>query len=326
LKTLVTGATGFVGRHLIGRLVKEGRAVVCLVREKSDVRSIEKLGVELVYGDLIDKDSLRGIAGDRDIGIVYHLAGAVYASNNKEFYEVNANGTRNLLQCCTQNGLKKFIYLSSIAVNGFSKKGQVINEASPCVPFTHYGKSKLGAEKLIVDFCNNSDLSVIIIRTPVVYGPDGQADLLTNHFKSVLRGKTCIVGNGENLRSLCYIDNLVDGLLLAERGAKSKCAVYVIADDRAYSFIEIIDAIAEVYDVKSFKLYLPSFIASVARNILGLYGLLGFYSWGLYSLATMNVNFGCDIKKAKNELGYKAATKLKNGLKKTLDYYQKQTD
>jgi nucleoside-diphosphate-sugar epimerase len=323
LKTLVTGATGFVGRHLIDRLVKEGRSVVCLVREKSDIRSLEKLGVELVYGDLTDKDSLRGIAGD--IGTVYHLAGAVYASNNKEFYEVNANGTRNLLQCCAQNGLKKFMYLSSIAVNGLSKKEDVINEASPCIPFTHYGKSKLGAEKLIVDFCNNSDASVIIIRTPVVYGPDGQADLLTNHFKSVLRGKTYIVGNGENLRSLCYIDNLVDGLLLAESGAKSKSAVYVVADDRAYSFIEIVDAIADVYNVKLSKLYLPSFIASAARNILSVYGILGFYSWGLYSLATMNVNMGCDIEKAKNELGYKAETKLKNGLKKTLDYYQKQT-
>lgn len=324
MKILVTGATGFIGRHLVRRLVKEERSVKCLVREKSSIKSLEKLGVELVYGDLLNKDSLKRVVGDEEVSVVYHLASAVYARNNKEFYEVNVSGTRNLLRSCSQNGLKKFIYLSSLAVCGLSKKESLINETSPCNPFTPYGRSKLIAENLILDFYNGSNTSVIIIRAPVVYGPDGQADLLTDNFQKILGGRAYIISDGTNLRSLCYIDNLIEGLVLAERRVKSKSNIYVIADGKVYTFIEIVNTIADIYNIKLHKFCLPSLVASISRHILNLCTLLGFFSWKLYSLATMNVDLGCDITCAKEELGYYPGITLQEGIKRTIQWYKEE--
>ena len=320
MKTLVTGATGFIGRHLVRRLVKEGRSVTCLVRETSDVKFLEELGVELVYGDLLVKDSLKHTVENEAIDTVYHIAGAVYAWRSKQFHQVNVRGTKNLLDSCSHCGLKKFVYLSSIAVNGLSKKGSLISETSPCNPFTPYGKSKLNAENLIINFFADTDISATIIRTPVVYGPDGQSDLLTRHFKSILQGRAYMIGDGVNLRSLCYIDNLIYGLLLAEKGTPSKRTIYVVADDRVYSFKEIANTTADVYNIALDTVHLPSLIASIAYCMLHLFDFVGLYSWRLYSLATMNIDLGCDTSHAKEKLGYHPRITLREGIKKTVQW------
>ena len=87
MKTLVTGASGFIGKHLVRTLVEQGRDVRCLVRKTSDTGYLEELGVELFYGDLLDKDSLKDIA--KDVSIVYHLAGEIYSNRSRDFYRVN---------------------------------------------------------------------------------------------------------------------------------------------------------------------------------------------------------------------------------------------
>ena len=87
MKTLVTGASGFIGKHLVRTLLEQGRDVRCLVRKTSDTRYLEELGVELFYGDLLDKDSLKDIA--KGVNIVYHLAGEIYSNRSRDFYRVN---------------------------------------------------------------------------------------------------------------------------------------------------------------------------------------------------------------------------------------------
>jgi nucleoside-diphosphate-sugar epimerase len=322
MQILVTGATGFVGRHLANRLVDEGKSVVCLVRKSSETEFLKNLGIKLVYGDLLDKNSLKKILRDSKIGVLYHLAGLVYSSSAHNFFKVNVEGTRNLLESLFPQSLEKFIYLSSVAVNGFSRNGTLINETFPCNPFTPYGRSKLIAENLVLNFFNGEKTSAVIIRAPVVYGPDGQPDILTKNFKKILCNKTFVLGDGGNLRSLCYIDNLIDGLLLVERNSKGKNNCYVIADDKAYSFNEIANAIADAYAKNLHIIKLPSCLASISRYALKFCNFLGVYSWTLYSLGTMNIDLGCDNGKAKKELNYKAAIDLQTGIRKTLDFYK----
>jgi nucleoside-diphosphate-sugar epimerase len=321
VKILVTGATGFIGKHLIKRLVGKNNIILCLVRKKSNINPLNNLPVALIYGDLLDISSFKKKIEFENIDIVYHLAGLVYSNSVKKFYEVNVQGTRNLLDVVLPNGLKKFIYLSSIAVNGFPTRGELIDENYSCNPVTPYGRSKLIAENFIRDFYAKSEVSVSIIRVPIVYGPDGQADLITKNFKKILKGKTFIVSNGMNLRSLCYVDNLVEGLLLAAKDSSSKSEVYVISDDTKYSFVEIARTLADVYNVDLRLVHIPSFFASLSRYLLAFCNILGVYSWTLYSLATMNIDLGCDVGKARNDLGYKARIDLKTGIKKTLDFY-----
>jgi len=87
VKTLVTGASGFIGKHLVKTLVKQGRDVRCLVRKNSDISYLEELGVEFFYGDLLKQESLKNIA--KDVNIVYHLAGEIYSNRSRDFYSVN---------------------------------------------------------------------------------------------------------------------------------------------------------------------------------------------------------------------------------------------
>lgn len=322
MKILVTGATGFIGKHLVKALVDKGREVRCLVRKTSDTKYLKRLGAELVYGDLLDRKSLSNAL--KDIDIIHHLASEVYSKKASNFYITNVLGTKNLLAACANTKIKKFIYLSSIAVNGFpNSQSALINEKSPCHPFTPYGKSKLEAEKLIVNHFYKYGGAVIIIRAPVVYGP-GQPHILTNFFNKIYKGKTIyIVGNGNNLRSLCYVDNLIQGILLAENKVNLGNAVYVISDKKVYTFNEILEIIAEAAKVNIQKFYLPFFIADVSKYISDtLIKVFKVYSLELYSILIMNIDLGCDISKAEKELGYKPSINLKEGMKRTFNWYQ----
>lgn len=120
MKTLVTGASGFIGKHLVRTLVEQGRDVRCLVRETSNTQYLDDLGVELFYGDLLNTDSLKGII--KDVKIVYHLAGQIHSKYSRDFYKVNFDGTRNLVEECLPEKIERFVFLSSIAAVGPNRK------------------------------------------------------------------------------------------------------------------------------------------------------------------------------------------------------------
>lgn len=322
MTTLVTGATGFIGKHLARTLVEQGRDVRCLVRRTSDTKYLEELGVELFYADLLNKSSLSDVF--RNIDIVHHLASEVYSKKASEFYRNNILGTKNLLEACSNESIKKFIYLSSIAVNGISKNQHLlINEESPCYPFNPYGRSKLEAEKLILNYSYQYDVPIAIIRAPVVYGP-GQPYILTKIFHRISKAKPVyIVGTGNNLRSLCYIDNLIQGILLAENNADQLDSVYVVSDKKAYTLNEIMQAIIEVMKVNIRIFYLPFLTADIAKIIFYiLLKVFRLYSLSLYSILTMKIDLGCDISRSEKQLGYKPQIEIKEGIKRTFDWYQ----
>ena len=226
-----------------------------------------------------------------------------------------------MLNSCYWSGLQKFIYLSSIAVNGFPPPGSFITEDTPCIPFTPYGKTKLHAENLITNFFADTNVSTIFLRAPVIYGPDGQAELVTENLKMIATGKVLMVGDGSNMRSLCYIDNLIDGLILAEKNAEGKNNVFIISDLQPYLFKHLVDTISEVLNIKPKSIYLPSCIADFTRYLLIVMNTFGAYSWKLYSIATMNVDLGCIITKAEHAICYQPKVDLKTGINKTLSYY-----
>ena len=325
MKTLVTGATGFIGRHLVRRLVKEGRSVTCLVRETSDVKFLEELGVELVYGDVLDGDSLENIVKDDDISVIYHLAGAVYSRVSRDYYKVNVLGTENLLKACNIDGIKKIILVSSItAVGPQSHKHVVLDENARPNPIPPYGKSKYRAEKIALRYFNEYDFPLVIVRPPLVYGPEQSRDM-TEIFKKIERGLFKIIGDGEFITSLCYIDNLIDGLLLIEKSENSIGKIYFIADDKHYTFKEISETIAKEFGVRLSDFKIPKFIADVSGFLYeAFHNIFGVTSIALYSVKLMTLNFACDISKARKELSYYPGVDFKEGIKKTVAWYKKE--
>jgi len=323
MKTLVTGATGFIGNHLIRELLGEKRNVRCLVRKSSNravLREFEKLGVETVSGDLLDKASLQRAV--RGVKIAYHVAGEVYSvSRDSTYYKVNVRGTENLVEACLTENIRKFIYLSSIAAVGPNRDRNILlKEADECHPIVPYGKSKYEAEKILLTYYREKDFPVVIVRPPIVYGPRQKSEL-TNVFRAIKKGKFMIVGAGDNLKSLCYIDNLIQGMVLAEKKGKSG-EIYFIADEKPYSINELCSTISRLEGKEVSYTHLPTFIADLSGFLFNvIHRLFKFSFLPLFTIKTVKLDFACDISKAGKELGYVPQINLEEGLKRTLAWH-----
>ena len=148
MKALVTGANGFVGSLLTQQLVAKGVQVKCLVLETELLGEISDLDVEIIYGDLCDKDSLGGPV--KDVNYIYHLAAIKQSWDESLLYEVNVSGFENLLQATLESNphLKKFLFVSSQAAVGPNLQTEPLTELNVCTPVDHYGKSKYQAEEI----------------------------------------------------------------------------------------------------------------------------------------------------------------------------------
>lgn len=314
MNILVTGATGFIGRHLTAALSKT-QSVRCLVRKRSDIKGLKDLSVDLFYGDLLDKDSL-GPALD-GIDLVYHLAGEVYSRRKQDYYKGNVLATHNLLEVCKKKGTKRIIFLSSISVYKPATKGTLLSEESECEPITIYGKTKLEAEGLIKE-CN---IPWVIVRAPIIYGPH-QPPVMNRLFLDAFnKRKIYTVGKEGNPRSLCFIGNLVDGLMLLANKPDTNGKIYVFSDHAPYAFDEIVTTISAVIGQKIRVVHLPNILGNISWQINNLMGkLFNLYFIELYAMKTMQLHWECNITKAKKEIRYSPNVTLEMGMKITMDW------
>lgn len=321
MKVLVTGATGFIGRHLVSRLIRDDRDVRCLVRKSSNTSFLKDfINIEFIHGDLLDVESLyKAVEG---VDIIYHLGGAVSNKGSKSYHEVNVLGTRNLLKVCKNTTLRKVIILSSITAVGPQEKREILlNENTNCKPMPPYGKSKYGAERIAFRFYRKHKIPVVVVRPPLVYGP-GQPFYMTDMFRKIDKGIFRFVGNGQAMTSLCYIDNLIDGLLLIEESEKSVGKVYFISDENYYTFYQIAHTIAQGLNKGLSRFRLPKFISKISGSLFNFLNALGFTSITLYSLKLMTVDYACDISKAKEELSFVPKVSFEDGIKNTIFWYK----
>jgi nucleoside-diphosphate-sugar epimerase len=319
MKTLVTGGTGFIGRHLVKALVEGGRDVKCLIRKTSQNNNLENLAVELACGDLLDKDSLNNAVSG--VNIIYHLGGEVYSPKVKDYYKINVQGTKNLLEACLSHRIEKFIYFSSIAAAGPNpNRCKLLSEEDACNPITPYGKSKLEAELSVRNFSNTYGFSAAILRLPIVYGP-GQSGDVTRIFEMIKRGHFIYFGNGENIKSLCHIKNVIYGSILVEAYKESMSEIFYLADDHPHTIKEIVQTIAEKEGVKLSCSYLPKFLADGVWSMYKLFtALFGISLMSLYVPKSLSLDFGCSISRAKEKLSYQPVIKFDEGIEDTVNW------
>ena len=214
MNILITGGTGFIGSRLALRCKRNGDFVTVLGRENTpaEIQNKKLLDEEQIRVSLIgvdDKESINNLL--KGIDIVFHLAAAQHEMNipDKVFWDVNVEGTRNLLDASVQNGIKRFVHGSTIGVYGVLD-GK-IDENSPCKPDNIYGKTKLEGEKLVLSY--KEKLPVSVVRIPETYGPGDRR--LLKLFKAVQKKVFALIGKGQNLHHLIYVEDLVDGFLLS---------------------------------------------------------------------------------------------------------------
>ena len=211
MKALVTGATGFVGSHLVDRLLAAGDEVTALVRSPTKAAGLAERGVRLVQGDLHDLRALADAARGQDV--VQHVAALVGAVDEAEFLRANRDGTANLVTAVQREAPRaRFVLTSSLAAAGPATRGTPRRADAPEQPVTMYGRSKLASERVV----RESGLDWVIVRPPAVYGPRDRDNFLAV-FKAARWGLCPVFGTGDQELSMVYAPDLAEALDLAGR-------------------------------------------------------------------------------------------------------------
>lgn len=278
MKILVTGATGFIGKHLVKELVSKGHKVRCLVRKisrKEDINYLKKLKVELWYADLVEPKTLKNISNNIDI--VIHLAGigninAVSHRHYLQYNKVNVVGTENLLEECKKAGVKKFIHFSSIAAMGLIKKTGKIDINDCCRPEMPYEKSKYKSELIV----KKSTIPYLILRPSMVYDWKNP----TQEFEKIVRfiklGVVPIIGDGDKKIAMVHVDHLVDATVsFINNNFKNR--IHIINDKKSYTLNELISVLSKSLNKHPFVVHIPVWLIKIPVKIVESFGrIFGF--------------------------------------------------
>jgi dihydroflavonol-4-reductase len=318
VKAFITGGTGFIGSHLIEFLLaRPETSVIALVRDPARLKWLKGLGVDCVRGDLLTIPPLPS-----DIDTVFHLAGATKASKSAVYYTVNQKGTASLFDSLADQGIRpKVVLLSSLAAAGPLFEGRPILEGDPARPVSHYGKSKLAAEREALRFKDRFRL--VILRVGAVYGPRDK-DFL-QYFKIVRLGLLPRHGSGTPLLSICHVSDLVEALWRAARTEVGSGEIFNIADRRAASWDEIGRAAARTLGRKVRPVQVPRLLAWGAASTADLVGRLigrpGIFGREKYR-EMIQEGWVQDVGKAEAVLGFRTSIPLEDGIQETIRWYR----
>jgi nucleoside-diphosphate-sugar epimerase len=323
MKVMVTGATGFIGSHLVEALLKEKHDVLCLVRGASSISRLANLDVRFLYGDLTDQVSLKQ-ALNVDVDVVFHLAGLMgnWGLPDSVYWKINVDGTKNLLNVLNNSNVKQFIYSSTAGVLGPLEKPPA-DETFPLNPSNIYERTKAEAEKLVLSYYRETGFPVTVIRPEFIYGPGDMHTL--GLFRSIKKRQFQLIGGGKSTLHPTFIDDLIQGFELCIDRKEAIGEVYLIAGEQYITVKELATKMAHALHVKSPKFYLPLWMANTLASLMEtstrLYDFQPPLTHSRVKFFTQNR--GCDISKAKKQLEYKPMVNLEIGLKRTVDWYTK---
>ncbi len=313
---LVTGATGFIGSHLVELLCARGEQVRCLIRRRKHSFALPAR-VETVYGDLATGEGLD--AAVQDISATIHLAGTTKAISTREFYEGNARATENLARAVAGRGIR-LVHVSSLACIGPSASAGVpVDEDSDPHPVGDYGKSKLEAEHIVRKIVPDA----VIVRPAVVYGPR-DTDVF-QIFKSIARGFMLEMAGGARWFQAIYVKDLAEGIFAAAQNPHASGRSYFLAHPQPVSWGELATTAACIMRKRPRTVRIPMPLAHAA----------GLISEGVSRITrTPSIisrekireaqfpYWTCDTRRASEELGFTAPTPLNSGLAETLAWYK----
>jgi nucleoside-diphosphate-sugar epimerase len=334
---IVTGASGWLGRRLVAALgsgladvpalaAPPASTVRCLALGAEDRAVIEKENpsAQAVIGDVTDARALAALFEGAAGADVFHTAGVIHPRRVRDFFTVNAEGTRAMLEAATRAGVRRFVHVSSNSPIGCNPNPEHrFDEDSPYNPYMGYGRSKKLGEDAVNAARASGKLETVIIRPPWFYGP-GQPPRQTTFFTMIKEGKMPVVGPGNNSRSMAYVDNIVQGLLLAQRTPAAAGRTYWIADERPYPMLEIIDTVADVLEkdfgmtVSRKRSRLPGIVSEVALLADRLLQAVGLYHQKIHVLSELNKNIACTVARAQSELGYAPTISLREGMRRSV--------
>lgn len=322
---LVTGASGFIGQHLVNALLERGATVVALSRRPSPETEIK---YKTVVGDLTKPATLEDICDGVDI--VFHLGGYTHAVDqpDRESEEINrqvtVEGTRALLEQSLKAGVGRFILFSSVKAMG-EGSDNCLDETSPSMPTTFYGKAKREAETVVME-AGQHGLQPTIFRLPMVYGPGCKGNL-QRMIRAVARGRFPALPETGNRRSMVDVRDVVQAALLAAGSVAAAGKIYIVTDGQVYSTRQIYEwicaALSQPIQQRVIPLPMLRIIARVGDVIARLTGRR--FVFDSDALAKLTGSAWYSSERISRELNYRPAYTLKDSLPEMVAEFGKST-
>jgi nucleoside-diphosphate-sugar epimerase len=317
MKALVTGATGFVGSHLVDALQHRDTEVTVLARSPAKASALSARGFRVLRGDLHDTSALEQAARNQDV--VYHVAGVVAARNEEEFLRANRDGTRNLVSAAERGGTPRFVLVSSLAAGGPAPRGSPLAGDEPPRPVTAYGRSKLAAEQIV----RYASIPWTIIRPPIVYGPRDREVLKV--FRLARLGLAPVFGNGDQELSAVHAADLASALIAASGGSAAVGRTYNACHPEVFTSRELGRAVGTAMgrSVVSIKVPHPA-----GRAVLSLTETLARLTGQVTILTRDKANeffqpaWTGDPSPLTRDTGWRATHDLRSGLADTYQWYR----
>lgn len=323
MKVIVTGGTGFIGSHLVNRLLEAGHSVSVPVRKESNTEWLSHQGVKKVTIDLTDIEKVKKLL--EDIDIVFHLAsirGSGWAYDDTLIWDTNVRITDNLLRASV-DGSKHFIYVSSVSVHGHLN-GKTADEEYPYRPVTMYGRSKQESEKLVSKYHKADGLNTTVIRPVITYGPHDTWGMIPKLIRLIDSDRYLTVGSGRNRVHLIYIDDLIDGLVLTMNRPGCFGEAFILAGERPITINSLVRIVEKTLNKSVPKLHVPLPFAKTAAFFMEFVSKRVLKSKEPVvtrdKVDIMTVDRAYDISKAKEVLGFTPEIDYEDGLERTVSW------
>ncbi|MGA3067249.1 MAG: NAD(P)-dependent oxidoreductase [Tepidisphaeraceae bacterium] len=341
---LVTGAAGWIGTALVNALIHGSPdspalatpdphlKIRALLLPGDDDEKLRKMSdrVEIVRGDVRNAADCDKFCAPGGGGVVFHLAGIIHPQRVREFYDINVTGSGHVLEAAARAKVRRVVVMSSNSPCGNNpNRDDLFDEQSPYHPYRNYGRSKMLLELKAREFHKAGLVETSIIRAPWFYGPF-QPPRQTLFFNMIRDGKGPIVGDGNNRRSMAYVENLAQGLLLAAAAPAAGGKIYWIADRYPYTMNQIIDTVEKLLETEfgqkcaHKRMKLPGVAAEIAGVADAMIQQLGGYNQKIHVLSEMNKTIACRVDRAVAELGYNPAVDLEEGMRRSLRWVREQ--
>jgi nucleoside-diphosphate-sugar epimerase len=326
---LITGATGFVGSHLVEACSGRGWNVHALVRADSKTSLLEQHHVQLIRGDLADRaavnEAMQGVA------VVFHCAAKVGDWGPVEDYRaINVEALRGLLESCRERPLQRFVHFSSLGVYAARHHyGTDENEPLPAHHIDGYTQTKVEGEQLVMSYHRQHNLPVVVLRPGFIYGPRDRT-LMPKVLENLRRRRVRYIGGGKRAMNCIYVGNLVEAALLAAEKPQAVGQIFNLTDGEFVSKRHFIETIVEGMGLPQPK---PVSVPLWAARIMAWWMERDArkknsphpprLTQGRLKLFGLNLDFSID--KAKRELGYRPRWSFAEGMRETLAWYKQNT-
>jgi len=321
VRVLVTGATGFTGGHLARGLAGRGHDVVALVRDDTRASALKADGIAVAPGDIREAGEVERAAQGAEV--IYHIA-AIYRQaglRDDEYRAVNARAVATVIEAAHRAGVRRVVHCSTVGVHG-DVEHPPADEDAPLKPGDIYQVTKLEGEEAARDAAARTGVEVVIARPTGIYGPGDRR--LLKLFRGVARRRFVVLGSGEIFYHLTHIDDLVEGFRLCGEVPGAAGRTYILAGGEVTTLNELIRIIADVAGVEPPSLRLPVWpvwIAGAAcEAICAPFGIEPPLYRRRVDFFTKSRAF--DIGRARRELGYTPQVSLREGIRRTLEWYR----